>query len=143
MVWLVFLDWGNGKPRQFCDFEVTMRISQLFLMAIILGLLWFALHHRSTTEAKAFSRIAFLGLTLLIVLAVLFPGVVTDIANTFGIGRGTDLVIYLVSIGLLFFSVSTYLKFGDMDRRITLLSRHIALLENKGDLGQIDPDSLK
>ena len=120
-----------------------MRISQVFLMAIILGLLWFALHHRSTTEAKAFSRIAFLGLTLLIVLAVLFPGVVTDIANTFGIGRGTDLVIYLVSIGLLFFSVSTYLKFGDMDRRITLLSRHIALLENKGEVGQIDPDKIK
>jgi hypothetical protein len=43
----------------------------------------------------------------------------------------------------LFFSVSAYLKFGDMDRRITLLSRHIALLESKGDMGKIDPDSLK
>jgi len=119
-----------------------MRIAQLFLMVVILGLLWFALHHRSTTEAKAFRRIAFLGLTLLIVLAVLFPDVLTEIANTFGIGRGADLVIYLVSIGLLFFSVSAYLKFGDMDRRITLLSRHIALLESKGDVGQIDPQDL-
>jgi hypothetical protein len=119
-----------------------MRIAQLFLMVIILGLLWFALHHRSSTEARAFRRIAFLGLTLLIVLAVLFPEVLTDIANTFGIGRGADLVIYLVSIGLLFFSVSAYLKFGDMDRRITLLSRHIALLESKDDMGQIDPEDL-
>jgi hypothetical protein len=119
-----------------------MRIAQLFLMVIILGLLWLALHHRSSTEARAFRRIAFLGLTLLIVLAVLFPDVLTNIANTFGIGRGADLVIYLVSIGLLFFSVSAYLKFGDLDRRITLLSRHIALLENKGDLGQIDPKDL-
>jgi small membrane protein len=119
-----------------------MRIAQLFLMVIILGLLWFALHHRSSTEARAFRRIAFLGLTLLIVLAVLFPEVLTDIANTFGIGRGADLVIYLVSIGLLFFSVSAYLKFGDMDRRITLLTRHIALLESKGDMGQIDPEDL-
>ena len=100
-----------------------MRIAQLFLIAIIFGLLWFALHHRSSTEAKAFRRIAFLGLTVFIILAVLFP----------------DLVLYLVAIGLLFFSVSTYLKFGDLDRRITLLSRHIALLESKGEIGRIDP----
>ncbi len=120
-----------------------MLIAQLFLMAIILGLLWFSLHHRSSTEARAFRRVAFLGLTLLTVLAILFPYVVTDIANTFGIGRGVDFVIYLVSIGFLFFSLSVYLKFGDMDRRITLLSRHIALLESKGDLGQIDPGKIK
>jgi hypothetical protein len=119
-----------------------MLIAQLFLMAIILGLLWFSLHHRSSTEARAFRRVAFLGLTLLTVLAILFPYVVTDIANTFGIGRGVDFVIYLVSIGFLFFSLSVYLKFGDMDRRITLLSRHIALLESKGDMGQIDPEDL-
>lgn len=120
-----------------------MRIAQLFLMAVIFVLLWFALHHRSSTEARAFRRIAFLGLTVLIILAVIFPETLTAIANTFGIGRGADLVIYLVAIGLLFFSVSTYLKFGDMDRRITLLSRHIALLESKGDIGKVDPDSLR
>lgn len=73
----------------------------------------------------------------------IFPDTLTGIANTFGIGRGADLVIYLVTIGLLFFSVSTYLKFGDMDRRITVLSRHIALLESKDENGRVDPDSLK
>ena len=119
-----------------------MRIAQLFLMVIILGLLWFALHHRSSTEARAFRRIAFLGLTLLVVLAVLFPYVLTDIANSFGIGRGVDLVIYLVSIVFLFFSLSVYLEFGNISRRITLLTRHIALLESKGDMGQIDPEDL-
>ena len=120
-----------------------MRITQLFLTAVIFVLLWFALHHRSSTEAKAFRRIAFLGLTVLIILAIFFPNTITVIANAFGISRGTDLVIYLVAIGLLFFSVSTYLKFGDMNRRITLLSRHIALLESKCDIGRVDPDSLK
>ena len=120
-----------------------MRIAQFFLIAFIVGLLWFALHHRSSTEAKAFRRIAFLGLTAFIVLAILFPGVLTDVANSIGIGRGADLVLYLVAIGLLFFAVSTYLKFGDMDRRITLLSRHIALLESKGEIGRVDPDDDK
>jgi small membrane protein len=120
-----------------------MRIAQFFLLAFIVGLLWFALHHRSSTEAKAFRRIAFLGLTVLIVLAILFPSILTSAANSIGIGRGADLVLYLVAIGLLFFSVSTYLKFGDMDRRITLLSRHIALLESKGEIGRVDPDDTK
>ena len=79
----------------------------------------------------------------LIVLAILFPSILTSAANSIGIGRGADLVLYLVAIGLLFFSVSTYLKFGDMDRRITLLSRHIALLESKGEIGRVDPDDTK
>ncbi|CAB4336473.1 MAG: DUF2304 family protein [Actinobacteria bacterium] len=109
-----------------------MQLAQLALLAVIFCLLWFALHHRSSTEARAFRRIAFLGLSVMIVLAVLFPDMLTFVANLVGIGRGADLVIYLVAIGLLFFSVSVFLKFGDMDRRLTLLGRHIALLEESG-----------
>lgn len=38
-----------------------MRIAQLFLMAVIFVLLWFALHHRSSTEAKSISSNCLLG----------------------------------------------------------------------------------
>ena len=110
-----------------------MHISQWVLLAIVFGSLWLALRHRGRQEARAFRRLGFIGLGIATVTAIAFPDLLTAIANGIGIGRGADLVLYLVAIGLLFFSLSTYLKFGEMDRRITMLSRHIALLEDSSD----------
>ena len=111
-----------------------MQIAQFTLLVIIFVALWFALHHRSRTEARAFRRVAFFVMLSTIVVAVLFPALLTATAHALGIGRGADLVLYLTSIGLLYVSISVYLKFGDMDRRITLLARQIALMEDSGKI---------
>lgn len=107
-----------------------MQVAQAVLLTLIGIAIWYSARHRARQEARAFRRIAFVGLGGITVLAVLFPDVLTRIAHLIGIGRGADLVIYLVAVGLLFFALNTYLKFGDMDRRLTLLARHIALLED-------------
>ncbi len=118
-----------------------MQIAQFTLLVIIFAALWFALHHRSRTEARAFRRVAFFVMLATIVVAVLFPALLTETANTLGIGRGADLVLYLTAIGLLYVSISVYLKFGDMDRRITLLARQIALMEDSGKIAHPDRTS--
>lgn len=115
-----------------------MHIAQFAILVAIFVALWFALHHRSRTEARAFRRVAFILLMGTIVTAVLFPDLLTDVAHALGIGRGADLVLYLTAIGLLYVSISVYLKFGDMDRRITLLARQIALMEDSGKLTHPD-----
>lgn len=118
-----------------------MQIAQFTLLVIIFAALWFALHHRSRTEARAFRRVAFSVMLFTIVVAVLWPDLLTKTANMLGIGRGADLVLYLTTIGLLYVSISVYLKFGDMDRRITLLAREIALMENSGQITHPDRNS--
>ena len=60
--------------------------------------------------------------------AVLFPEVTSDIAHIVGVGRGVDLITYLVEVGLLFIILHYYLKFVELEERITFLVREIALL---------------
>lgn len=62
---------------------------------------------------------------------VFFPVIVSEIALFLGIGRGTDVILY-VSIGVLFYLVfRLYVKLEESQRQITLLVREISLKEKK------------
>lgn len=63
------------------------------------------------------------------VVAVLVPDLVTDVARSVGVGRGTDLVLYLLCVTFLFVSISLYLRLGDLHDRMVELARRYALLE--------------
>lgn len=60
---------------------------------------------------------------------VIFPGVAVDLAAFVGVGRGVDLVTYLVEVALLFVVVHYFTKFVDLQRQITVLARELALLK--------------
>lgn len=60
--------------------------------------------------------------------AVLFPDASNDIAHVLGVGRGADLITYLVEVGILFVVLHYYMKFVELEERITELVREIALL---------------
>jgi hypothetical protein len=61
--------------------------------------------------------------------AVLFPGTVTDVAQAVGVGRGTDLVLYVLAVTFLFVTIALYLRLSDMHDRYVELARKQALLE--------------
>jgi hypothetical protein len=61
-------------------------------------------------------------------LAVIFPELTNDIAHSVGVGRGADLITYLVEVGLLFVVVHYYTKFIELQAQITQLVREIAIL---------------
>jgi hypothetical protein len=71
-----------------------------------------------------------LGLLVVVggIFAVLFPLAVTDVANAIGVGRGTDLVLYVSVMVFLFTSVSLYQRVSSLDEQITELTRQLALL---------------
>jgi SAM-dependent methyltransferase len=48
-------------------------------------------------------------------LAVLFPESTNDVAHAVGVGRGADLITYLVEVGLLFVIVHYYTKFVELE----------------------------
>ena len=60
-------------------------------------------------------------------LAVLRPGVTITIARALGIGRGTDLVLYLFIIGSLGAALYFYGRVVKLESAITSLVRHAAL----------------
>lgn len=71
-------------------------------------------------------------ITLLLLLAagiyaVLFPGVINDLAVAVGVGRGTDLLLYAFIIVFIANALSTVRKRRAQDAQITQLARQIAL----------------
>jgi small membrane protein len=61
-------------------------------------------------------------------VSVFFPQVLTWLANLVGIGRGTDLLLYVMVIVFLGFAATSYRRSRQLETQITELSRKIALL---------------
>ncbi len=63
------------------------------------------------------------------VVAVLLPDTVTDVAQAVGVGRGADLVLYLLVVTFLFTTIGLYLRLSEMHDRYVELARQLALHE--------------
>lgn len=77
------------------------------------------------------------------ILAALDPNRTTKLAQTIGISRGTDLIVYLVTLVVFQGFVVFYLRLRKVRRELTLLVRHLAILEaSSGDgRGRIQADA--
>lgn len=99
----------------------------LVVAAVALGLLVLRFH--GTSRGGALVKLGMAGFLLFAIYAVLRPQDVTWLAEKVGVGRGTDLVLYLLVVGFGFFAVSTYLRFKEVELRYAKLARSVALAE--------------
>ena len=107
---------------------------------LVLGIVAVAismLRNRNATRFRAGKKLLLAGFTVLAVLAVVFPDASNDAAKAVGVGRGADLLLYLLILAFLFVALNTYLKFKDYDLVITQLSRRIALEEAERRYGSV------
>ena len=72
-------------------------------------------------------RLLVLFVSVVAAFFILFPTSTTWIAHRLGVGRGTDLVLYVVTGVFSFFFLLTYSKFLGYEREHTQLVRFIAL----------------
>ena len=100
---------------------------QILLLLVVAGLLLLFIRNWHTVQIRAFKRLAFLAFILGVVIAVLRPRWVTSLAHHLGVGRGTDLVLYLLAMAFVFVSVNTYFRFKTQESRFTELARSIAV----------------
>ncbi|HZQ54741.1 MAG TPA: DUF2304 domain-containing protein [Bryobacteraceae bacterium] len=91
----------------------------LCLLAAILGSIAF----RSKLAYRLLAAFLFLSASL----CVIFPGITSDLANALGVGRGADLLLYLGLLAGIHSFLLLYLKERRLDRRITELTRAIAI----------------
>jgi hypothetical protein len=73
---------------------------------------------------RRLSMVAVLGLG---VLTVAFPDITTQIADSVGVGRGTDLVLYVLVVVFVGNSIFNAAKFRHHERDITRLARALAI----------------
>lgn len=106
-------------------------IIQIVLVLALCALMVYFLKNRNTMRLRAGMRLFFITFLIFAVAATLRPNWVNVVAHFFGVGRGSDLMLYGLVVAFIFFVMNTHLKFKDQERRITTLVRHIAITEAK------------
>jgi small membrane protein len=102
---------------------------QLILVLSFAAVFFFALRSRTAHSVSATKKLAFMAFLLVVLVAVFSPRLVTAVANLVGVGRGTDLVLYLLAVMFCFYVVNDYLRGQDARNQVHKLARRIAVLE--------------
>jgi small membrane protein len=108
-------------------------IKVLLLLAIAVVVL---IGMRAPTGARhlALRRIGLAGFAAFAALSVLFPDAWNEAADFVGVGRGSDLLLYGLIIAFLLSLVTMYRRHREMERRLTLLARRLAIDEAIGQI---------
>jgi small membrane protein len=119
-----------------------MKIVLIQVLLIVVVLLVAARLFRSRgARSQAVRRLGLVLFAAFAVVSILFPDLWNKIATVAGVGRGTDMVLYALVVAFLSFTVTTYLRFRDLETRYTKLARRLALDEvgrpSGGDLGDV------
>lgn len=116
---------------------MNLHPSQLLLIAAMLLFALYVFRARSVL----LDRLIYLALAAAGVGLILQPNFSTRVANWLGIGRGSDLLVYLFIVYSLFYAVSTRSRIKQLDRQMTTLVRHIALAQPlQGEAAPQKPD---
>lgn len=104
-------------------------IIKAILLVAALALAYTAARTASSPGHLALRRIAIVGTAVAAAFAVLFPDTVTEAARLVGVGRGTDLVVYVFIVVTLVGWLGTYRRLTELDNRITQLVRTQAIAD--------------
>lgn len=104
-------------------------IFQIILVVILILLIASFLRSRGTSRTKAYKKILLVVFVLGAIVIVIFPDITTEIAHVFGIGRGADLLLYGLTMVIIFMILNNYVKDREEQRRFVSLSRKVAILE--------------
>lgn len=100
---------------------------QALLIASIIVLLVYLLRSRRSAQSRAWVKVGFVVFVGAAIYAILRPDDTTIVANWLGVARGADLLEYAFIIAFLFTTISTYLRFKDLELRYAQLARAVAL----------------
>ncbi|TDU76562.1 DUF2304 domain-containing protein [Streptomyces sp. KS 21] len=102
---------------------------QLLLIAGSVSMALMFIRTWGQAKNRAWKRIAFSLFVVVNVYAVLRPTDVTWVAHQLGVGRGTDLVLYVMVLAMGFLTLNTFLRFRSLEKKLTDLARTVALSE--------------
>lgn len=85
----------------------------------------------TSVRSRMFGRAVPLGLGAAAIFLVLLPSAATVIAHSLGVGRGTDLVLYLSLILIFFLLLRFWAQTRQLESKVTELLRQVAILNAK------------
>jgi hypothetical protein len=100
---------------------------QVLLIAAVIALLMYLLRSRTNAKAKAWVKVGYVLFVVAAIYAILRPDDTTVLANWLGVHRGADLITYALIIAFVFTTMSTYLRFKELELKYARLARAVAL----------------
>ncbi len=91
---------------------------------------WFIFLRRNKLPLHIMTVFALIGAAA---AAIIFPDITQAAADLVGVGRGTDLVLYLSVVVVMFVLLHYYTKFVDLQRQLTEVTRELAILRAEVD----------
>ena len=83
----------------------------------------------ANAKHQAIRRVVGLAFFVFAALSIFFPDLLTGVAHFFGIGRGTDLVLYGFVVIFMITQATSALRNRQQEVNVTRLARHIAVAE--------------
>jgi small membrane protein len=105
-----------------------LTIQVLLILAVGVVAL-FLLRATAGARHQAIRRVLALAFAVLAIVSILAPTWVTRVAHLVGVGRGTDLLLYALIVAFLGYTATAYRRTMLIERRLTALTRQIALDE--------------
>lgn len=105
-------------------------IIRILLLAGLAATGWFVFLRRNRLPFNIVIVFAMLGVGA---VAVVFPELTNKVAHFAGVGRGADLIAYLVTVLVLFVLLHYYTKFVGLERQLTEVVRELAILRAEVD----------
>ena len=97
------------------------------LVIAAVGVLLFLFRHRGRVELRAGARVLALALFVVAVISIIVPDIPQTAAETVGVARGTDLLLYLLVVVYVLTTLGLYFRVREGDQRLRRLAREMAL----------------
>lgn len=102
-------------------------IIKVLLIVGIAGAALFAFRGNGSTVHLAIRRIAGVLFVAAAACSVIFPDMVTWLANRVGVAQGSNLVLYALVVAFLFVAIGIHQRIHSLERRVIQLTRELAL----------------
>jgi len=103
--------------------------TQLILIAVLIAIAVYLIRSQPSARHLALRRLTVFGALVAGIIVVLAPGWLTWVANLLGVGRGTDLLVYISIVAFMLYAVADYKKSVVLSRTNTELARSVTLAE--------------
>ena len=100
---------------------------QILLIVAIVTLVLYLLRSRRSPQSRAWVKVGYVLFVLAAIYAIVRPDDTTVVANWLGVARGADLLEYALIVAFLFTTISTYMRFKDLELKYARLARAVAL----------------
>ncbi|HEY3527629.1 MAG TPA: DUF2304 domain-containing protein [Nocardioides sp.] len=108
---------------------MTQPLIKILLLAALAVVGYYAVRG----SRRALHRVVWRGLVVVTLVAavvsVVFPNTLTWVANQVGVGRGADLLLYLLTVAFMLVSVVLFRRLADVERKYVTLARTLAIRE--------------